>query len=366
MTTALTTPTARTHRVLALVSSTALQEELLRLAAAAGCELELAADTTGARVPWVRAPLVVLDARTAQRCAAAGLPRREGVLVVSTEPGGDALWRAAVAVGAEHVVHLPDGEAFLVGALGERVERGDEGGRVLAVLGGRGGAGASVLAAAVAAAAAGSGRRALLVDVDPLGGGLDLVLGAEETAGLRWSGIALTGGRVAASALHEALPSAGGLLTVLSCGRDEVAPTAEAVAAVLDAGRRAGDVVVCDLPRTPGPAVHAVLDRADATVLVVPAEVRACAAAARVVAALGERVPGLRVVVRGPAPGGLGAADVSRALGLPVLATTRPHPGLAALLERGGLPRRGPLPTVARAVLDSLADARPVTARRAA
>jgi secretion/DNA translocation related CpaE-like protein len=365
VTTALTTPAARPHRALALVSSPVLQEELLRLAAAAGCELELAADTTGARVPWVRAPVVILDARTAERCAAAGLPRRDGVVVVSTEPGGDELWRAAVAVGAEHVVHLPDGEAFLVGALGERVERGDEGGRVLAVLGGRGGAGASVLAAAVASAAAESGRRTLLVDLDPLGGGLDLVLGAEGTAGLRWSGIALTGGRVAASALHEALPSAGGLLTVLSCGRDEVAPVPEAVAAVLDAGRRAGDLVVCDLPRTPGPAVHAALDRADATVLVVPAEVRACAAAARVVAALGERVPGLRVVVRGPAPGGLGAADVSRALGLPVLATTRPHPGLAAHLERGGLPRRGPLPTVARIVLDALVDARPA-GRRAA
>jgi hypothetical protein len=76
-------------------------------------------------------------------------------------------------------------------------------------------------------------------------------------------------------------------------------------------------------------------------------------------------VPGLRVLVRGPAPGGLGAADVSRALGLPVLATTRPHPGLAAHLERGGLPRRGPLPTVARIVLDALVDARPA-GRRAA
>lgn len=362
----MTSPNPTPCRVLALVADPTLQEELLRLAAAAGCDLELAVDVTGARVPWARAPLVLLDSRAAARCAAAGLPRREGVLVLSADSDGDDLWRSAVAVGAEHVVALPEGEGFLVAALGERVERADDGGRVLAILGGRGGAGASVLAAAVAVAAAESGRRALLVDCDPLGGGLDLVLGAENTAGLRWSGVALTGGRVAASALHDALPTVGGLLTVLACGRDEVAPTPEAVAAVLDAGRRAGDVVVCDLPRTDGPTTRAVLDRADSTVVVVPAEVRACAAAARVLAAVGPRATGLSVVVRGPAPGGLTAADVSRALAVPVLAATRPHPALAAQLERGGLPRRGPLPTVARRVLTALLDADLARSRRAA
>lgn len=343
-------------RVLALVTDPELQDELLRLAAAAGCDLELAVDVAAARVPWVRAPLVLLDAASAARCAAVGLPRRDRVLVLCGGSASDEVWRSAVAVGAEHVVHLPEGEAFLVSALGERVERSDEGGRVLAVLGGRGGAGASVLSAAVVTAAAGVGRRALLVDCDPLGGGLDLVLGAEDDPGLRWADVALTAGRVAASALHEALPSPGasGLLTVLSCGRAAADPQPEAVAAVLDAGRRAGDVVVCDLPRALGPAAEAVLDRADLAVIVVPAEVRACAAAARVLAMAGERAEVMRVVVRGPAPGGLSASDVSRALAVPLLGSARPQPGLAAALERGELPRRGPLPALAAQVLDAL------------
>lgn len=350
--------TTTSARVLALISSGALQEEVLRLAAAAGCELELSVDPAGARLPWMSAPLVLLDELSAQRCADAGLPRRPGVLVLTEQPAGDSLWRSAVTVGAEHVVHLPDGERFLVNALGERLEQADAGGRVLAVLGGRGGAGASVLAAAVAGAVVAAGRRALLVDCDPLGGGVDLVLGAEEQIGLRWSGVALTGGRVAASALREALPSADahGLLTVLSCGRDDIAPTPEAVAAVLDAGARAGDVVVCDLPRTAGASAMAALDRADLALLVVPAEVRACAAAARVIAALGAHGGGLQLVVRGPAPGGLRGADVAEALGLPLLAVMRPQPGLAATLERGGLARarRSPLATAARQVLCSL------------
>ena len=50
-----------------------------------------------------------------------------------------------------------------------------------------------------------------------------------------------------------------------------------------------------------------------------------------------------------------------------MLATARPHPGLAGLLERGELPRRGPLPTLAYAVLEVvLADARPASTRRTA
>ncbi len=113
----MTSPNPTPCRVLALVADPTLQEELLRLAAAAGCDLELAVDVTGARVPWARAPLVLLDSRAAARCAAAGLPRREGVLVLSADSDGDDLWRSAVAVGAEHVVALPEGEGFLVAAL---------------------------------------------------------------------------------------------------------------------------------------------------------------------------------------------------------------------------------------------------------
>jgi secretion/DNA translocation related CpaE-like protein len=360
--------TTTAARVLALISSGPLQEEALRLAAAAGCELELSIDTAGARLPWAGAPLVLLDAASAQRCAQAGMPRRAGILVLTDGEADDALWRSAVAVGAEHVVHLPDGERFLVTALGERMDNVDADGRVLAVLGGRGGAGASVLAAAVGTTVIVAGRHGLLVDCDPLGGGLDLVLGAEERAGLRWSGVALTGGRVAVSALRQALPSADvhSLLTVLSCGRDEVAPSAAAVAAVIEAGRRAGDVVVCDLPRTLGEVTAAALDRADLGVLVVPAEVRACAAAARMVAALGPRAAQLQLVVRGPAPGGLRATDVSEALGLPLLAAMRPQPDLAVALERGVLRpgRRSPLAVGARAVLAAL-DARGVRSRAA-
>ncbi len=291
--------------------------------------------------------------------ASAGLPRRDRVVIVSADGDPDA-WRCAVAVGAEHVAVLPDAETWLVGALADAVESPADPGQVLAVLGGRGGAGASVFAIAVAVAAAESGRQAMLVDCDPLGGGLDLALGAEKMDGLRWSGLALGSGRVPAAALHAALPTPrlggrGGLI-VLSCDRHGPGPDGVAVRTVCGAGRRAGETVVCDVPRHPCEPGTAALETADLAVLVVPAEVRACAAAATVAARVLSYGITLQLVVRGPAPGGITPGDISRALDLPLLAAMRPQPGLAGALDRGAVPgrTRGPLATAARQVLAAL------------
>jgi secretion/DNA translocation related CpaE-like protein len=201
----------------------------------------------------------------------------------------------------------------------------------------------------------------MLVDCDPLGGGLDLLLGAEDAQGLRWPDLALSEGRVASASLRAALPrpalgSGPGELTELCCDRGGAGPRPGAVASVLDAGRRAGETVVCDVPRYPTEAALAALDGADLTVLLVPAEVRSTAAAARVAGVLRQRGSSVQLVVRGPSPGGLSPRDVAAALGLPLLHAMRPQPGLARALDRGAPPgtRRGPLAVAARAVLDEL------------
>ena len=331
-----------------------LADEVARLAAAAGCDPHRVTDPETVREQWNCASLLLLDVEAA--AASTGLPRRDGVVIVSAD-GDPKAWQCAVAVGAQHVAVLPDAETWLVGALADAVESPTDPGRMLAVLGGRGGAGASVFATAVAVAVAGSGRHAMLVDCDALGGGLDLALGAENVDGLRWSGLALGGGRVPAAALHAALPTphlgGRGGLTVLSCDRDGPGPDGVAVRTVCDAGRRAGETVVCDVPRHPCEPGTAALETADLVVLVVPAEVRACAAAATVAARVLRYGVALQLVVRGPAPGGITPSDVSRALGLPVLAAMRPQPGLAGALDRGLVPgrSRGPLATAARQVL---------------
>jgi secretion/DNA translocation related CpaE-like protein len=350
-------------RALVVVSDDELLDDLLRLAAAAGCELARAPDATAARSAWSTSLLILLDEAAARDCARAGLARRQRVVVVSRgePPGG--LWQHAVAVGAEQVVALPEGESWLVAALADAAEGVSRPGRVLAVVGGRGGAGASVLAVAVAVVAAAQGEQTMLVDCDPLGGGLDLLLGAEDTHGVRWPDLSLSAGRVPAASLRAALPapalaSAGPRgLTVLSCDRAGAGPRPGALVSVLSAGRRAGETVVCDLPRYPTETALAAVDAADLTVVVVPAEVRSTAAAARVVGVLRQRGGLLGLVVRGPAPGGLTARDVAGAVGVPLLHAMRPQPGLAGSVERGVIPgrRRGPLAAAARAVLDELA-----------
>jgi len=349
------------RHVVVMADDEELLDDVVRLAAAAGAELERVPDAAGLRRRWSAAGLVLLDAAAARAAAPARLGRRDGVVVLCRGEPPSTLWERAVAVGAEHVVSLPEGEEWLVGTLSDAADAaGSEPrtgpGRVVSVVGGRGGAGASVLAAAVAVRAGEDGTRVLLVDCDPLGGGLDLVVGAEELEGLRWPELALGSGRVAAASLHEALPSPDGVLTVLSCDRSGGGPAPDAAAAVVEAGKRAGETVVCDLPRHLTDAAAAVVDVSDLTVLVVPAEVRAVASAARVAEQVAARGAALAVVVRGPAPGGLDGDDVARALGLEVLACVAPEPGLAAAMDRGKVPgvRRGPLRDTASAVLAAL------------
>lgn len=341
----------------------ALAEDVDRLAAAAGCALDIVADIGAARPLWSESPLVLLDPGTLAHFGAAGLARRPGVLVLCRGEPPPAVWREAMQVGAECVLPLPDAEPSVIGMLADAAEGATSDGRVIAVVGGRGGAGASVFVAAVGLLAVRRGERVLLVDCDPIGGGLDLLLGVEQVDGLRWPDLPVAGGRVPAAALHTALPAVtlpaaagSGPLTVLSCGRDGEPPAAEAVASVLDAGRRAGDTVVCDLPRHLPVEASVALDRADLVVLVVPAEVRGCAAAVPIARRLLEWGCPVHAVVRGPSPGGLVPADVARALSVPLLAAMRPAPRLAAALEAGRLPMRsthGPLARAAAAVLDA-------------
>ncbi|WP_280420715.1 septum site-determining protein Ssd [Nocardia carnea] len=351
-----TTAESAEPAVLVVIRDHRLREEVRRVAAAAGRRIE-EADPPVARHAWSVAPLVVLDTRAAMECAAVAPPRRNGVVTVTDgEPElGD--WQAAAVIGAERVVALPTAAVGLIEKFAEYAEHRAEGGVVIALAGAGGGAGASTLAAAVALRSATSRFRphTVLVDGVPHGGGLDLLLGIEGAPGLRWPDLVIDDGRVAAAELHSALPVAGAGLSVLSCGRGagRVNPIgAAAVHAVLEATRGAGDLVVCDISSERGPHVDRILDAADLVVLVVPARLRAVAAAEAVARWIADRNPNQGLVVRGPAPGNLRGHEIAGVLELPLLAAVRAQPGLGARLERGGLRLpRGPLRTACDAVL---------------
>jgi hypothetical protein len=201
---------------------------------------------------------------------------------------------------------------------------------VIAVAGGSGGLGVSTLVALLALALARRHGVATLVDLDPLGGGIDVRLGAQDADGVRWSGLLLAGGSLEPSALLAGVPRWGrvSLLTGPDPPSEEVALQAVSVA------RRCGPVVA-DLARLGHPAVDAVGARAGLTVLLADPTPAGLAAAHAVFG----RLPEAGLVVRSSVPGGVAAARAADLVGAPLLGTL-PNCRVRVPLAVRGIPRR--------------------------
>jgi secretion/DNA translocation related CpaE-like protein len=349
------TATAETAsgRPLIVTSEPALLEELLRLCDAAGIAPLVAADPVALRRGWRAASMVLLGAELA--VAAGGLPRRSGVVVVGT--ADVRLWELAVDVSADHVAILPAAAGWLAGMLAESGEPATARAPVLCVVGGQGGAGATTLATALARTAAARGTTTLLIDADLYGGGVDLALGLESAEGDRWAQLTREGaGGGLVGGFIERLPARGGL-HLLAPDRDQFnALSAPLMQRVLEEGRQRCGLVVVDLPRVVDPVSATALALARSVYLVVPAQVRAVAAAATLAAALRQETSEVQAIVRGPAPSGLSVQAVARSLGIPVAALLRAEPGLIRDYERGVPPGqpRGPLARLCLQLLDRI------------
>lgn len=348
--------------ILIVTEDEELLDDLLRLCAAAGAEAEVTQGVPGdhagwagwgAAETWQTSPLVLVG----DDCARAGTglggrgkgpplgTRRAGVLLVGRDLDDSGVWERGARIGAEGVVVLPDAEGWLAGRIADAAEGVGDPALTVGVIGGRGGAGASTLACALAVTAARRRRRTMLIDGDPLGGGLDVLLGGERTEGLRWPAFAESRGRVGGAALEESLPRLHDL-SVLSWDRgDSTAVSGDAMKSVLEAARRHAGVVVVDLPRRMDEAVAEALAQLDLGLLVVPAELRAVAAAHRVAAVTRMLLKDLRAVVRTPGgPGGhrggaygpgLDEDEIARLLDLRLAGELPWEPGLLESAEHG-------------------------------
>jgi secretion/DNA translocation related CpaE-like protein len=329
-----------------------LLEELLRLSAAAGVVPEVAVDAQAALSSWGTPPIVLVGADVAGELAGIRPPRRVGVHVVSWGVVPTELFRIALQIGAEHVAELPHAEAWVMAALSDL----DEGGSALTVgvIGGSGGVGASTFATAMGQVARGP---AMLLDLDPLGAGLDRVLGCEAVDGVRWDDLYDSAGRLSAKALRDALPRRGqlGVLTWAQGPSGELSPAA--VREAISAAQRGHDTVVIDLPRFLDPVVEEVIARCDHIFVVVQPSLTGIASAVRVCGRWAAHRPA-SLVVRRP---GLASPDIARILDLPVAVEMGSQRGLDEALVLGIGPvrsRRGPL---ARAALNALGQLRQVS-----
>ena len=330
--------------VLVITTDPLLARHVLAVVAAVGLEPDQATTDEAVRRGWRTAAAVLVGHDHADRIARLTLPSRGEVYVVGRDEDrtSTAEWstrlRAAVAT-------LPVGGADLAQAL-SRLRRTAREAHVLALVGGSGGVGASTLAAALALRAAREGRRTLLLDADPLGGGLDVLLGAEGLAGWRWGHLRDARGHL--GDLSGQLPHCEGV-DVLAFGHGTHAsspPGEEAVAAVLASAATTHDLVVADLPRPPAAELDVVLEAAAAVLLVARADVRGVAAAAVVARDLAPRCRDLRVVVRAGRRHRLEAELVADALDLPLAGVLEEDAALPLAAERGdppGRPGRSPL-----------------------
>ena len=321
----------------------------LRWCAALGVAPEHADDVVAVRQAWRRAAIVIVGHDLAAELAACGLPRREHVVIVAPDP--DRWWSIAVSLGASAVCRPGEDDRIideLAGALDGREEA-----CVVAVVGGVGGAGSSTLSGALALAARRRRLRPLVVDADPLGGGLELVLGSERAEGLRWDDFGSTRGRVDAGSLAGVLPEHRGVSS-LSWGPGSRRALPGAVSSVLDAAVRGFDVVVVDVPRHLDAAGVEIVGRSVLTAVLVPEEIAAVAAARHVLDRLRGCAPAIGLVTVGRR-GGIGPGAVAEAVDLPVLARLRPDRRLRGAIDRGlgpGGSRR--LRRAADTVLDAL------------
>lgn len=235
---------------------------------------------------------------------------------------------------------------------------------VVGVFGATGGLGVSCLAVALAVRLthALSGEVAL-VDADPSGGGLDLLLGCEHEPGLRWSALAGVSGTVDGAGLIAQLPRAHGVAVLSHEVLDPLAaaqaPTADQLGAVVRGLATGASAVVVGGSRWPGPP--GLVDHLDESVLLVGSGVHQLAAAAGL--AVHASLPGSSgdspgLVLR---TGGRNAAAPERVaehLDLPLLGTLGEDRGLDADLTSGLPPGhrvRGALSSTATQVIDALA-----------
>ena len=339
-------PAAPGPVVLVLTADPVLARHLLSVVAAVGLASDQPADDDELRRSWRSAGAVLVGRDRAEHLRGLALAPRPEVYVVGRDDdrADTAAWstwlRATVAT-------VPGGAADLAAALAGLA--GHAGlGAVVALTGGTGGTGTSTLAAALAFTGAREGLRTLLLDTDLTGGGIDILLGAEQLPGWRWDRFEAARGHL--GDLAEVLLHCDGV-DVLAVDRGLDPGTGlrvEQVAAVLDSAVRSNDLTVVDLPRQLGAAHDEVLRRAGRVLLLVRADVRGVAAADQAARALTRRCQALEVVVRTGPGHGLDPALVADALDLPLAGVAEEDPSVRSALERGDPPGRSGRSSLAR------------------
>lgn len=239
------------------------------------------------------------------------------------------------------VLPLPDSGQLAEVLLKSRHADGATG-LVVALAGASGGLGVTTLVSGLALRAASDGP-AVAVDLAGASGGIDLVVGAEQVSGLRWSDLEHARGELG----ELTLPAVEGA-SFLAPSRDRFSPPPlAAVRAAVGALARTNTLVMIDAGRE-RPSVEC-----DQFILVVGADVRSVAAARM---SPGRQPTG--IIVRTGYGRSLPPDVVARSLGVPLVGVLPEDRRVARLSELGLLPTAPPARTFRRAVSRLLKEVR--------
>lgn len=309
-------------------------DSVLAASTSLGTTPEIARDDAAVQRWWRTARVVLIGGDQAPVVAGLGLPVRTGVHLVGHRRDDLLGWSVPLEAS---VIVLPEHVGLLTSVLDARRDEGAGAGRLVRVVGGSGGLGVSTLSAGLAQVAAAAGEPAVAVELDPCGGGLDLLFGAESSPGWRWGDLRAAAGHV--EGLQGRLPNvsgpdvlahgrtafppprtrlrrgATGAESGLGSGDGAAPPSAEATRAVIASLTRSHRLVALDC----GSVAPSVGDQwaCTRTVVVVGASVRGIVAARSRIAQQGLVDVGLVVRVGAGRP--IDADAVATALELPLV-----------------------------------------------
>ncbi|RJN32574.1 hypothetical protein [Nesterenkonia natronophila] len=293
-----------------------LRDDIALIAAVVGARLETFKD-------WTQVAHSTVDSAVGVLCSPRSVPqtalRVEQCLLVGHE--AESVWLAAAKTPGLRPVPLPAGEKWLTEHLAAEVLHRAQG-RIFAVAGPTGGVGVTTFAYLCAAELVARGMTPLLLDAagGPGSGLADLVRTARSRGrvsggALDWQELEAVEGELSAPQLRDALPICEGIsyLTGLTAGprRDST------LRAAVGAARRTYDVVVIDSGHQVAP-LESLAEQVEDLLVVVRASRRGAEAARELIQAVPQRRT--YVAVNGSASPGWCAADVGKALDLPVVA----------------------------------------------
>lgn len=342
----------RQRAVLVVTADPALENEVRTAAVGSGVEVSVVADPAEALAAWHEASVVLVGGDSADATAALRPPRRRGLWVVNLGSATPEVFRRAFELGAAEVLELPTAQDWLADALLDAGLGTTRPGAVVGIVSAAGGSGATSLAVATACLGVAYTTTAL-VDLDPVGVGIERVVGYDGPSVTTW---ATLGSRsLSPPALREALPVHDGVHLV-GFGNTASSPVdAAAASSVLGACHRAFGLTVVDLARAPSAALREAIDRCDLVVMCCPQSVGAVLAGARLLAVL--ETPRRAVVVTRTGPRSIDAEDVAEVLQIPLLTQVGDQRGLDEAIANafGPLRSRGSgLRRAAQAVLAEL------------